>query len=90
MAHGFLKEKRVKVRQAHYITFLNCFNQRGGGGTRGVEEQENRDGRVMERGRGKSENSRSKRVESGRIKQTTLNFHFCNVNNAIVVCFSWS
>ena len=35
MAHGFLKEKRVKVRQAHYITFLNCFNQRGGGGGHG-------------------------------------------------------
>jgi len=30
-----------------------------------VEEQENRDGRVMERGRGKSENGSSKRVGSG-------------------------
>ena len=33
-----------------------------------MEEQENRDGRVMERGREKSENGSSKRVRSGRKK----------------------
>lgn len=40
----------------------------GGGTGGGVEEQENTDGKVVQRGRGKSENGSSKKVRSGRKK----------------------